>query len=382
MISAKILKKMKTTKSKAQKWWLPATVVALIILSIIIVLAGNKKKIDDAKKPVDRSRLPVAVSVAQASVALLGANTQYPALIQPLDEAQLYAQTSGIIATLHIQLGKQVKKGQILGRLDTRILEINLKNARISQQAAAVNRDKLAEDYNRSIDLYQNKAGLEVNMLTAKNNYQNALNTYENSLVQIDLIRQQIANANIVAPLSGTISMHKVKQGEFVNPGTAVASIADISKVKATVFVDQQMSYKLGLGDQALVTAPLFANQTFSGTVVFISPVADANHNYQVDLLIAQTRNVALRGGTDVQVSFQAIAQKEALQVPKSAILTDTKEPYVFVSQDGKAIIKKVRTGLAQNDMVEILAGLKPGEQVITSGQINLKEGSIINILK
>ena len=357
-------------------------VVALIVLSIIIVLAGNKKKIDEAKKPVDRTKLPVAVSVATAGIEPMNVNIQYPALIQPADEAMLYSQTSGMIAHLDIALGKQVSKGQVVGRLDTRILEINLKNAQISQRAAATNRDKLADDYNRAIDLYQNKAGLEVNMLTAKNNFENAVNSYDNSEVQIGLIKQQIANANIIAPLSGTVSMHKVKQGEFVNPGTPIASIADISKVKTTVFVDQPMSYKLKVGETATVSAPLFGEQSFTGKIIFISPVADANHNYQVDLLVSQTGKTLLRGGTDVQVAFNTISQKETLQIPSAAILTDAKEPYVFVNENGKAAVKTIKTGLIQDDKAEVLSGLQAGDQVITSGQINLKNGSMIHILK
>ncbi|OJV12613.1 MAG: hypothetical protein BGO21_02385 [Dyadobacter sp. 50-39] len=369
------------TPNKVKKWWLPVAVVILIVLSIIIVLAGNKNKIDEAEKPVDRTKLPVSVSIATAHIAAMDINTQYPALIQPLDEALLYAQTSGMIAQLDIALGKQVRKGQVVGRLDTRILEINLKNAQISQRAAAINRDKLADDYNRAIDLYQNKAGLEISMLTAKNNYENAANSYDNTEVQIGLIKQQIANANIVAPLSGTVSMHKVKQGEFVNPGTPIAAIADISKLKTTVFVDQQMSYELKIGETATISAPLFGDQQFTGKIIFISPVADANHNYQVDLLVSQTGKILLRGGTDVQVSFNTISQKEALQIPRAAIMTDTREPYVFVAENGKAITKNIKTGLLQQNMAQVLAGLQPGEQVITSGQINLKNGSIVHIL-
>ncbi len=65
------------------------------------------------------------------------------------------------------------------------------------------------------------RPGLEVNMLSAKNNYENALNNFDNAQIQINLIRQQIANASIIAPLSGNISAHKVKQGEFQIPVTS-----------------------------------------------------------------------------------------------------------------------------------------------------------------
>lgn len=373
---------MKNSNPRKKKLIVTAIVLTLVILPIIILLASNKKKINESSKPVDRTNVPVAVSVVTANLLPLEVKEQYPASIEPSDQVMVYAQTSGMIVMLDLDLGKQISKGQVIGRLDTRILELNLKNAQIDRNSAAINKTKKYDDYKRAKDLYQNNAGLEVNMLTAKNDYDNAVNKLENTSLQIQLIQQQIRNSNIISPLSGTISAHMIKQGEFVNPGIPIATVSNTSKVKATVFVDQQMSYKLKTGESAIISSPLFGEQTFNGKINFISTVSDANHNYQVDLLIAGKKDFKLKGGTDVQVNFNTISKKEALQIPKSSLINDSKEPYVFIVNNGKAKTKIIKTGTIQNDLVEVLSGLDQGDSVITSGQINLREGSTINIIK
>lgn len=365
-----------------KKYIIPITIVLVLLLSIILVLAGNKKKLDKSKTYVDRASVPVAVSVAGATMELLDKTVKYPANIQPFDEAMVYAQTSGLIERLDIELGKQVTRGQVIGKIDTHILEINLQNALVNLQSAAVNRNKLLDDYNRAKDLLANKAGLEVNMLTAKSNYEGALNNYENAQIQINLIRQQIANGAIVSPLSGTVSAHKVKQGEYINPGTPIATITDINTLKTTVYVDQPTAYQLRKGQMAMISAPVFGTRQLMGNIIYISPVADANHNYQVNLLITHQEEIPLKGGTDVQVSFTTVAPKEALQIPRAALMLDAQAPYVYVVENSKAHLVTIKTGMIQNDKAEVLSGLKAGQTVITSGQINVKEGSTVSIIK
>ncbi|WP_130857963.1 efflux RND transporter periplasmic adaptor subunit [Olivibacter jilunii] len=360
---------------------IPLGIVSGIVLLIILVLANNKEALNKANTPVDRSNVPVAVKVSNVEIQPLEINVNYPATLQPSDEVKLYAQASGIISSLNLGLGQKVGKGQVLGKLDTRILEINLQEASTSFKAASLNAAKLLDDYTRARDLYEHKAGLEVNMLAAKNSYENALSSQENAQQNIALIQQQIANSNIVAPVSGIVSAHNVKQGEFINPGTPLATITNINTLKATVFVDQNTAYQLSLGQLAQISSTLFKERKFQGKVIYISPVADINHNYQIDLMITDKGGIELKGGTDVHVAFQTIARKKVLQIPKSSLMTDASEPYVYVVENGRAMTKQVKVGVSMEDRVEVLSGLIKGEQVVTAGQINLKEGNIVNII-
>lgn len=371
-----------TSKKNKRKLILPIAVLVLIVLSIVSVLASNKRKIDKASEPVDRTKIAVAVTVANAEIKTLNIGTEYPATTQPYEEAVLNAQTSGLISYLNVSLGQYVRKGQVLGKLDTRILQNNLKSTEIAYQSAKINKQKLWDDYVRAKDLYENKAGLEVNMISAKNSYDNASNSMDNSLVQIQLIKEQIQNANIIAPVSGTISINNIKQGEYVSPTMAIATISNVGVIKTTVFVDQQLSYMLKINQVATITSLVFPNEKFYGKIIYISPVADANHNYQIDLLIHNNNETKLKGGTDVQASFNTTTTEDTLVIPKSALNSDEQQPYVYVAENGKAVKKIIETGTIINDEVEVISGLQAGEKIITGGQINLTNGSNISFTK
>ena len=121
-------------------------------------------------------------------------------------------------------------------------------------------------------------------------------------------------------------------------------------------------------------------DKIFRGTVIYISPKADANHNYQVDLLLKNT-DIALKAGTDMMASFESSKTGNVLQIPKNALVAEKDEAFVYVVENDKAVGKSIKTGNIVNGKVEVLSGLKEGDKVITNGQINIKEGSNVTIL-
>jgi len=121
-------------------------------------------------------------------------------------------------------------------------------------------------------------------------------------------------------------------------------------------------------------------NKKFSGTIIYISPKSDANHNYQVDLLLKNT-DVALKAGTDMMARFGSSETGNVMQIPKNALVAEKDEAFVYVVEDNKAIGKPIKIGNILNGKVAVLSGLKEGEKVITNGQINVKEGSNVIIV-
>ncbi|PZR20225.1 MAG: hypothetical protein DI539_11475 [Flavobacterium psychrophilum] len=357
-------------------------ILTAILLAITVTLVSNKKELNKANTPVDRTNIPVAVRTVFVKKGTMNITTSYPATIRPFDEVRMYAESAGMVTSLSVDLGNKVSKGQLLGTLDMRVLEINLKKAETDLKSLALNRTKLKNDYQRAKDLYDNKAGLETDMLTIQNNYENAENNYENAKSHVDLMKEQIRKAKIIAPISGIVSSHEVKNGEFVNMGTAIATITDISKLKATVYVDQQTVYHLNTNGIAHISSGIFAGRNLSGKIIYISPVADANHNYQVDLLVENRAGIDLKGGTDVMVSFETKQKAGTLMIPNNTILTDAVQPYVYVAGGGIAKKKTIATGKSFGDITEVLSGLEEKQEIINSGQINLHDGTRIEIIK
>ena len=121
-------------------------------------------------------------------------------------------------------------------------------------------------------------------------------------------------------------------------------------------------------------------DRRFSSNIIYISPKADANHNYQVDLLLKNT-DVALKAGTDMMASFGGSERGNVLQMPKNALVVEKDEAFVYVVENNTAVGKPIKIGSILNGKVEVLSGLKEGDKVITNGQINVKEGSKVTVV-
>ncbi|MDF2454499.1 MAG: rane fusion protein [Cytophagaceae bacterium] len=342
--------------------------LVVIILAITLTLANNKKKINASKEVVDRSEVPVYVSTFNVEQLPLQGALNVPAVLSANEEASISAGTSGKIVYLNIELGSKVSKGQVLGVVDVKQKELNLKSTEL-------NVEKLEKDYERDKVLLQGNAATESAVTKTKYDY-------ETNKIQADVIKQQIKDGNIVSPINGIITEKKLVAGEYVNTGAKVASVVDISKLKAVVFVSESDVFKLKEGDPVNVSTEVFPGTVFKGKISFISPKGDDNHNYRVEIAVANNNSIRLKAGIYVIAEFNVGETSTALQIPKRALVEGVKNPYVFIASGNKSLKRKISIGREVGENVVVLSGLNPGEQVITDGQINLIDGSKIETAK
>ena len=342
---------------------------SLIITVSLLALVGfiafklynNKQKIEANKVTIDRTIIPVAVSTIKADYLPYDGKVNLPANLELNNEATLSIGVQGKIEKLGIEVGSRVAQGQVIGKLDVKLKQINLK-------ANELTLAKLEKDLQRNSDLLKGNAGTELSVINSKYDV-------ENTRIQIEQVKQQIADGNIIAPISGVVTSRKLMAGEYVNPGTVIATIVDDVHLKAVVFVNEKDVYQLKVGQAASITSDVFPNKTFVGHVKFISPKGDENHNYRVEL---QLNTNTLRAGTYVMVGFDLGRRASLLQIPKLALVEGTKNPYVYVVQDKVAKIQKITVGREVGENIEVVSGLQAGQEVVTSGQINLTNGSKI----
>lgn len=345
-------------------------IIAIVVGVVAIIgvrLISNKHKIDTGKKVVDRSHVPVAVSVFTVAEKNLAGKFQVPATLAPIHKANIAVPVQGRIVSLNIELGSHVSKGQTIGNIDTRVKQFDL-------QAKELSIKKMEQDYLRNKELLQGNAGTEISVTDAEYNY-------ENTKVQAEQIRRQIADGSIISPINGMINAKNVEVGEFTNVGSVIASVVDISQLKAIVFVSERDVYQLKTGQPAFVTSEVYPGKKFTGKISFISPIGDENHNYRVEVLVSNQSASQLKAGTYVLVEFNLERKGSALQIPKGALVEGVKNPYVYISGNGTASARKVVLGRELGENIEVIGGLKVGEEIIVSGQINLTEGSKISVV-
>jgi RND family efflux transporter MFP subunit len=350
-----------------KKSWIIILVVVAVIAWMGITLANNKKKIDESKKVVDRSNIAIPVSAEVAFIGPVAGSVVLPASLEPVNEADVTVSVAGKIDRLNFDLGTIVRKGQVLGSLETTQKELSLKSTGLSLK-------KLEADYKRYKELYEKGAATEVQFNDVKFNY-------ENTKIQYEQIREQIVDSRITAPVSGIISTKNIEQGEFANPGAALAKIVDISTLKATVLVNEQNVYQLKNGQNVTIETDILPGKTLKGEISFISPSGDAAHNYAVEVQL-KNQQVQLKAGTFIRVNFNLQNNQDVLQIPKVALVEGTKNPYIYTVENGLAKMRKLVLGREIGDNIEVVQGLQPNEQVIVNGQINLVEGSLVEVVK
>jgi RND family efflux transporter MFP subunit len=242
-------------------------------------------------------------------------------------------------------------------------------------QKAETNAAKLRNDLKTYTELLQGKAATQEKVNDIQQNYLDAVN-------QVDQARRNLADASIKAPTSGIISAKPVEQGMFVSAGTEVATIVNLSRAKVQVNLSEAEVYQVAKGQSVKITTDVYAGKVFNGTVSFISPQADQAHNYLVEILVENSQKSLLRSGTFVYADFSRKTSQQLLLIPREALTASVRNATVYVVEKDVVHQRQVETGLEMGSMVQITSGLRAGEQVVTSGQINLKDGSPISISK
>lgn len=343
--------------------------VSILVLSVAIIftLFKNKKSIDEKNVLIDRSKNAVTVLTTKVQMLPVNHSLTIPAVVASKEEAVIASNSQGKIAELYFDIGTYVSKNQVIGKIDSKQKQLQL-------QATELTIKKLKQDYERFQDLLKGNAVSETTVLDAKYNY-------ESTVIQSQQLRQQIADADIIAPISGIITSRKLVGGEFANIGMMIGTIVNPNQLKASVYVNEKDIIILKENKQVIISSDVYPGKTFTGIVSYISPKGDDNHNYQVDL---DVNNLSgnLKAGAYIKVTFMFDNNSNALQIPKKALVDGIKNPYAYVVYNNIVKKRKLVLGREFDENIEVLKGLNMDDVVVIDGQINLMDGSMIEITK
>ncbi|MDD2982630.1 MAG: efflux RND transporter periplasmic adaptor subunit [Crocinitomicaceae bacterium] len=344
------------------------SIVVIIILIALVAfkLTSNKKVINENNKTIDRSEIPVAVTIYNVKKMPISGNVTRPSLLEPKDEASVAVGVGGKLESLRVELGSKVSKGQIIGTVDTKVMKVNVRSLELTVS-------KLKRDYDRNSELLKGNA-------ISENAVTDSKFSYETKQLELAQLKQQIADANIIAPISGVVVVKNLVPGEFVSPGVEVVKIADVNTIKTNVYVNESEVYQLKMNQSVNLTASVFPGKKITGVISYISPRADDNHNYKVEVMVSKKEVPELKAGTYVNVSFNTQKETEVLQIPKRSLVEGTKNPYVYIIENQKAIVRKIVIGRESGENIEVISGLKEGDVIVSDGQINLISGSNVEV--
>jgi RND family efflux transporter MFP subunit len=342
-------------------------VLTLSVLALIVFrLSTNFRKIN-TNKDVSTDLAYVSVNIFPVSKMTISDSLQLTGYMEAFSEIDIAAQAQGTITSLNAELGQVKSKGSIVATIDDK-----LKN--LAVQKAKNLKVKLEKDLERNKNLY-NGGSLTGQQLD------DAQNSYDDASIQLDQAEKELANTAIKSPISGIITKKQVEEGEYINIGSPITTIVDISKLKIKLNVSEIDVYQLKLGDKANISTDVYPGVTFEGNISFISSQGDDSHNYPVEIVISNNSKYPLKSGTFANVMIKLPVAAEALYIPRESLLGSITEASVYVAENNKAILKKIVVGNGNDKYLKVISGLKEGEEVIVNGQINLSENKAIKIV-
>lgn len=345
--------------------------VAVILFALVGLttwqLIVNKQTINKAKNSQQSQEIAIPVNTVKVEKRSIEINILKTGNLAPFKEVNILSTTSGILTKMNIELGDVVREGKIIATIDSNTKQLELQKSELNEQ-------KLKHDLNTYNELLAGKAATQekVNELTL---------SYNNAVNQSQQLRKQIEDAMIKSPTNGIVSNILQEEGVYVNAGTQLATIVNLTKAKVEVYLSEIEVYQVKEQQTVIISSDVYPGKTFNGNVTFISPQADATHNYLTEIIMDNNSETPLRSGTFIYADFSRKTNESVLVIPRRALVDSKKEATVFVVDSSNHVkLIAVTTGRDINDMIEITSGLNLNDMVVTSGQINLKDGASINV--
>ncbi len=340
--------------------------IVIVLVVMVAVLLNNKSKMQAKSKNDTAKFLPV--TLVQAQKQILSENLSLTGTITANNDVSVLSETEGRVTKVMVQIGDEVNAGAVLIQVDD-----EMKNA--ANAAAEVNFQKAKKDMQRYEKMYKEGTVADAQV-------EGARLAFKSAEAQYIIARRQYNDTKIKTPISGIVTARQVDVGATLQKNNVVANVVDISTLKVKLNVAEQDAFKLKIGDKVEVTTDVYPGIAFQGKIETISAKADEAHTYPVEVRLANNSAHPLRAGMFGRVAFVSIKSDEALSIPRQALVGSTKKAQVFVVEQGIAHLRDIVIGSEVGTNLVVLSGLKDGEQVVLSGQNNLKDKVAVTVVQ
>jgi membrane fusion protein (multidrug efflux system) len=310
----------------------------------------------------------VAVPVELARVTRRGIDAYYKAasVIEADRLVDLVTKVPGRVHAVNVEEGDWVKKGQILGELENDREQVQLRQAdlKLEEQARV---------------LARNQSMLDEGLISDQE-FDTARSAYDLAEADRDLARITLEDTRIRAPFKGQVTDRKVVPGQQLNATVALFTLADFSPMRVKVHLPENVASKVSAGQRVLIT-PDAIDKTLEGRVERVAPVVDpTTSTVRVTMILNDGDDLARVGGF-VKVRITTETRTDALSIPKLALIEEGSLRSVFVAEADTVRKLEVRTGLYDEQYVEILDGVEQDWFVVQVGQGGLRDGTRIDPL-
>jgi multidrug efflux system membrane fusion protein len=295
-------------------------------------------------------------------------------VVEALRQTVLAAQVSGNIVQLNVRVGDAVKAGQVLMRIDARAAEQTAQASEAQAQSARAALHLASREFQRQQQLFKQQYISQAALDQAEAQFKSTQAQVNAQLAQLDVARTQSSFNLVRSPYDGVVSEVPVALGDMAMPGRALATVYDPSALRVTAPVPQSLAQGLHNDAELKLQIPGLgaAGSVIKPQRVQLLPTVDASsHTWQLRLDLP-SRLAGAVPGMFARVMLPAALKpsSSALSVPRSALVRRAEFDGLYVlNAKGQALLRQVRLGSQQGDLVEVLSGLSAGERVALDPQ-------------
>lgn len=330
----------------------------------IRTLEGEVTKLDPKKKEEARVKevavSPLAASTFRRYVELQGT-------VDTKNNVQVAPKSAGAVTAVYVVEGASVRAGQTLARIDDQILRTSAEE--IKTQLSLAN-----TVFEKQESLWKQQIGTEIQYLQAKNNKE----SLERRLATLN---SQLSQSNVTAPISGVVDKVFAKVGSTAGPGIPMFQVVNLSQLKVKANVADTYAGSVRKGDEVIVRFP-DVNRELKTRISFVSTTVDPlSRTFTIEAPLPSDRS--LKPNMLAQIKINDMNKSNALVINQNLVQSTElgQLVYVAVNEGGKKVAKsrKITTGQSYGGQIEIVAGLKAGDQLVTQGYQELTDGTVIN---
>jgi membrane fusion protein (multidrug efflux system) len=358
--------------------FMPLRYLFLLGLAGIFALpvpTGAQDQADGASQPP-----PAPVKVASVIEKQVARQVTLVGSVEAVATSVVAAEVGGVVEAFPAQEGRQIKKGAPLVHLKSRELALELKGRIAERERIQANLENAQKELDRVTRLRENNS-------IPQRSYDDALYAHRalaQSLLaaksQIDTLSYRIEQKTVRAPFDGFVAAEHTQVGQWIQPGGAVVTLVDISRIRVTVDVPGRYAVQLQPGARVNVAITSLPGKKREGTIDAILPRGNAMTRTFPVRVVLDNPDFSIRSGMEAVSTFDLSARVTAKLVPKDAVVTAGDRSLVFRVADGRAFAVPVRVEGYHDAAAAVSGELSAGDKVVIRGNERLMPGQPVAV--
>lgn len=315
---------------------------------------------------------PLAVELLQIQPQSFSRYFEVTGLMESVQDAEISPEINGQIEEITVERGARVKRGELLVRLNTDLIEKNIAEVKTSLELA----NKLFE---KQEELWEKQIGSEIQYLEAKNGK-------EVLEARLATLEKQLAMARITAPFTGIVETIDVKAGELASPGMPMLRIVNLNRMRVSSRISESYLNRVGEGDEVELRFAAYPGMVLNESISRLGQVIDPQTRTLTLEVELQNHDKRLKPNMLTAIRIEDYRRDSALVVPSIVIRSDFNGSFLFraVSQGDHLVAEKVyvQPGITVQDRTEVQSGISPGDQIIVKGYQLVGDGTLVKSVK